>query len=72
MEKVFCPICFHSIKDSQMKRLRCCGEHAFHMKCAWRWLVKNNSCPLCREEVSSHPEPGCPFNEYEHYVNAFR
>ena len=72
MEKVFCPICFHSIKPIQMKRLRCVGEHVFHMKCAWKWLVNNPTCPMCRDTVSSYPEPFCPFNEYVHYIDAHR
>lgn len=65
-----CPICFFSIKDSQCKTLLCSGKHKFHQKCIWPWIIKKNTCPLCRDEVSSLPSYKCPFNEYIHFINA--
>lgn len=66
-----CPICYFKIKkSSQMKVLGCQGNHAFHQKCIWKWLVKSNTCPLCRDTVSMYPSFQCEFNEYHHYINA--
>jgi hypothetical protein len=65
-----CNICFYTIRSSQLKTLKCVGEHKFHMKCIWLWIVKNNSCPLCRCIVSKYPEANCQHNEYIHFVNA--
>ena len=69
-DKVFCSICFTNVKKkTQMKQLKC--DHKFHMKCIWKWLVKNPSCPICRVSVNKFPEYDCPYNEYVHYVNAY-
>lgn len=65
-----CSICFSSIKESQKKTLRCSGCHSFHQKCIWPWIIKYNTCPLCRDVVSDLPEYKCPFNEYIHFINA--
>lgn len=66
-----CSICYFQIKKpSQMKVLGCTGCHAFHQKCIWKWIVRNNSCPLCREVVQKYPSYQCEYNEYLHYVNA--
>lgn len=66
-----CSICFFKIlKPSQTKTLDCTFHHSFHQKCIWKWLVKSNTCPLCRESVSKYPRYGCEYNEYVHYVNA--
>jgi hypothetical protein len=71
MSEEQCSICFYRIKPVHRKQLRCMGQHVFHMKCIWRWLVRTNTCPVCRDVVSTHPEPGCPFNEYQHFVASF-
>ena len=66
-----CSICYYNIKkNSQKKTLSCTGNHSFHQKCIWKWIVHNNSCPLCRETVSKYPSYQCEYNEYLHYVNA--
>lgn len=68
-EKKFCSICFSNVqKVTQMKVLNC--GHNFHMKCVWKWIVKNPSCPICRISVSKTPSYDCPYNEYIHFVNA--
>ena len=68
--ETICNICFHKVKNSQLKTLKCSGKHKFHMKCIWLWIIRNNTCPLCRETVSKIPEPNCEYNEYIHFVNA--
>ena len=40
-----CPICFESIKTSNMK-LSC--EHKFHDSCITQWFVSADNCPVCR------------------------
>ena len=67
---VQCSICFYKIKKSQMKTLTCKYNHSFHQKCIWQWLVKTNTCPLCREKVDVLPGYNCEYNEYYHYINA--
>lgn len=67
-----CPICIAGIRPIHRKTLRCSGAHTFHMKCIWKWIRKSPTCPICREQVIRHPEPGCPFNEYQHYISSFR
>ena len=65
-----CSICFYKIRETQMKVLNCTYNHSFHQKCIWKWLTKTNTCPLCREKVSSLPSYNCEYNEYIHYINA--
>ena len=65
-----CSICFFKIKKSQNKKLDCSYNHSFHQKCIWKWIVKSNTCPLCREKVSKFPSYNCEYNEYIHYINA--
>lgn len=68
-DKKFCSICFTNVqKVTQVKTLSC--GHDFHMKCVWKWIVKNPSCPICREPVDKLPAYDCPYNEYIHFVNA--
>jgi hypothetical protein len=69
--KSFCSVCFTNVqKKSQLKTLEC--NHKFHMKCIWKWLIKQPTCPVCRREVSSLPSYNCPYNEYIHFVNAYK
>lgn len=70
-ETLQCSICYYKIKNSNQKKvLSCKACHAFHQKCIWKWLVNNNTCPLCRETVSVYPSYQCNYNEYQHYINA--
>ena len=47
-----CSICLNSLKLAKLV-LPC--QHTFHIYCAVKWLLKINSCPLCREESSANP-----------------
>ena len=50
-----CVICMEPISDKDKAVLKC-GHH-FHASCMFSSVVKeNNTCPLCRTEVSEKPE----------------
>lgn len=46
-----CSICFAAIEKS-VTTLSC--GHNFHLGCIGRWILKNESCPLCRHEMEEH------------------
>ncbi|XP_039451261.1 uncharacterized protein LOC120430246 isoform X3 [Culex pipiens pallens] len=46
-----CAICMDDVTLSASRKFLPCG-HAFHGHCIGRWLRSNNSCPVCRAEVS--------------------
>jgi hypothetical protein len=46
-----CSICFGAIEKSVTTLS--CGHH-FHLGCIGRWVIKNESCPLCRHEMEEH------------------
>ena len=43
-----CPICMREQKENTI-RLRC--GHVFHRECAYKWIRRSPTCPLCRKEV---------------------
>lgn len=47
METELCSICLENI--SYGCRLNC--QHCFHPNCIKRWLIKTNTCPMCRSVV---------------------
>lgn len=48
-----CPICYDEItRDSGCTTLNC--SHSFHLKCIAIWILKSETCPCCRKEVSEH------------------
>ena len=50
-----CVICMEPISDKDKAVLKC--GHSFHASCMFSSVVKeNNTCPLCRTEVSEKPE----------------
>jgi len=50
-----CTICVHQLLDKKMgpcvKISKC--NHGYHANCIYQWLLKNNTCPLCRLVVYS-------------------
>ena len=44
-----CPICLDVIDDDVITLQKC--KHQFHMSCITMWFEKNNTCPLCRENI---------------------
>ena len=45
-----CSICYNEYKVGEYKRELCCN-HTFHKKCIDKWFIKNNNCPICRNEI---------------------
>ncbi|GLT62081.1 hypothetical protein SLA2020_347460 [Shorea laevis] len=50
-----CSICLQELKDGELvRKLPNCG-HFFHLECIDGWLVRQGSCPICREHVFNNP-----------------
>lgn len=48
-----CTICFDSCDEESACELQCpCHEKFYHIDCIKTWIIKNPSCPICREKVS--------------------
>ncbi|KAL1567797.1 RING-type E3 ubiquitin transferase [Salvia divinorum] len=45
-----CAVCIEGFGSGGAKQVRC--GHVFHESCIFEWLSINNSCPLCRCNVS--------------------
>lgn len=45
-----CSICLSKVNKALCKT-KC--EHAFHITCIKEWLLRNNTCPLCREKIGN-------------------
>lgn len=52
LEQPTCCICICEIKKNEETLLLPCG-HMFHSKCIMNWLNQNNTCPVCRFELTS-------------------
>ena len=46
-----CSICFDEIEASKGQVTLGC-QHHFHLGCIGRWILKNETCPMCRHETS--------------------
>ena len=51
LELPCCCICLSEIKKGKETILLPCA-HMFHSKCCLNWLKDNNTCPMCRREIS--------------------
>jgi len=48
-----CPICMLDFQESdEIVPLPCDEKHYFHQNCIKAWLEKNNTCPLCKKEIT--------------------
>lgn len=54
MELPSCSICLMDISNNS-KRLDC--NHQFHKNCIDRWLIRKDTCPICRREVRATLPP---------------
>ncbi|XP_056687007.1 NEP1-interacting protein 1 [Spinacia oleracea] len=49
-----CPICLQDMAGEQSVRCLVQCQHQFHKLCIDKWLVLNNSCPICRRHNNMH------------------
>ena len=49
-----CSICLEPIINDDLKQKTVC-QHTFHASCLLEWTRHNNSCPLCRNQLSTYP-----------------
>lgn len=57
-----CCICKNSIGINNVAKTAC--EHEFHVDCLVKWLIKNNTCPMCRAEIK-HEDKDVELSEDE-------
>eukprot|EP00041_Stephanoeca_diplocostata_P008157 m.118159 g.118159 ORF g.118159 m.118159 type:complete len:183 (+) comp17198_c0_seq7:140-688(+) len=54
-EEMECPVCMMKFtEEDHMNELPC--QHVFHPQCCTPWLLKNNTCPVCRHELPTGDE----------------
>ena len=46
-----CSICLENIINEEHKTITSC-KHIFHEECMAKWILQNNSCPLCRTKFN--------------------
>ena len=47
---VSCSICMDEYKNEDVISILNCN-HKFHKKCVDKWLYRNLSCPICRQNI---------------------
>ena len=47
-----CSICLEYIENNHKSKYTECG-HKFHTRCLHDWIMINNTCPICRHEISN-------------------
>ena len=45
-----CSICFNVIQKEDLCTLDC--NHSFHKICIYKWFIKTNTCPICRQDLN--------------------
>eukprot|EP00873_Tetraselmis_striata_P014612 jgi/Tetstr1/434876/TSEL_023873.t1 len=61
-ESDVCAVCLTTVESlEEAGRLPCTCTAIYHRDCVARWLLRNNSCPLCREtaKLPRHLFPAC-------------
>ncbi|KAD6453597.1 hypothetical protein E3N88_08302 [Mikania micrantha] len=46
-----CVICLENFKNKEEGRELPICKHVFHIKCIDEWLIRQGSCPICRQNV---------------------
>ena len=49
-----CVICMDVLQyeNERVNTLICVHQNQFHTQCIDKWLIKNDSCPICRKKTS--------------------
>lgn len=50
-----CPICWEGYLEGKSSVIRMQCSHEFHDKCIIEWLLRGNSCPMCRFQLPTDP-----------------
>ena len=66
-EDIMCSICRNNIQENEpLRKIKNCG-HYFHLNCIDNWLLTNNTCPLCRCNITevneANQDEGQPLNQ---------
>lgn len=51
-----CAVCLNEFEDEENLRLIPKCDHVFHPECIDAWLENHVTCPVCRANLSPHPE----------------
>lgn len=51
-----CSVCLEHTQDTNEKFTVPCCKKIFHGKCLGEWLIKHDSCPMCRQELVNNDQ----------------
>lgn len=58
-EYLNCAICLNGLAGGiECSRTLC--SHVFHKSCLFPWMMKSNTCPMCRDELVQDTQEICP------------
>lgn len=69
VEEIVCPICLDDMLQGQRVCILPC-KHEMHTHCAWPWLIRQPSCPVCRRGLSpmdQQEEARSPPSSHHHH-----
>ena len=47
-----CPICYELDCITNASKYKCINNHYIHDYCLYSWLIKSDTCPVCRENMN--------------------